>query len=182
MNEFENQEGFYGTGQTAPPKSHVGVIAFLLILVILLLGAVSLLSIWNIKLFHQLEAQQESNAPVAFSMDAAAAEAREQVNQADALSRAAIGISGQDVPGIYQRIYHWPDGVYITATTPEGAARKAGLQPGDIITEFAGVRIQDAQRLQAALQAWMPGQTVQVTFYRDGRIHTVALTLTSAAE
>ena len=53
----------YGTGRTQPRKSHGGLIALLLILVILLSGAVGILGTMNIKLFRQLNAKtQESNA------------------------------------------------------------------------------------------------------------------------
>ena len=52
-------DGVYGTGKTEPPKSHSGIIALLLILVIFLSGIVSLLSFMNIKLFHQLSEQSK---------------------------------------------------------------------------------------------------------------------------
>lgn len=52
-------EGVFGTGKTQPPKSHNGIIALLLILVIFLSGIISLLSFMNIKLFHQLSEQNK---------------------------------------------------------------------------------------------------------------------------
>ena len=61
-------EGVYGTGRTEPPKSHSGIIALLLILVIFLSGIVSLLSFMNIKLFRQLSEQNrqlENKSPMA---------------------------------------------------------------------------------------------------------------------
>ena len=62
-------EGVYGTGNTSPPKSHSGIIALLLILVIFLSGIISVLSFLNIKLFQQLSQQQEVQdpPPMAFS-------------------------------------------------------------------------------------------------------------------
>ncbi len=58
-----NQDEFYDhstyqTGSTHPPKSRGGLIAFLLVLVILLLGAVTILGVMNIKLFRQLEGDE----------------------------------------------------------------------------------------------------------------------------
>jgi len=50
---FESS-GTYQTGSTRPPKSRGGLVAFLLVLVILLLGAVTILGVMNIKLFRQL--------------------------------------------------------------------------------------------------------------------------------
>ena len=54
MNQDE-YEYTYQTGSTQPPRSRGGLIAFLLVLVILLLGAVTLLGFMNIKLFRQLD-------------------------------------------------------------------------------------------------------------------------------
>ena len=63
-------DGVYGTGNTSPPKSHSGIIALLLILVIFLSGIVSLLSFMNIRLFQELSQQAkelEQRAPMSFS-------------------------------------------------------------------------------------------------------------------
>ncbi len=48
-------QGIYETGRTKPPKSHGGLIAILLVLVILLSGIISILSILNVRLFVQLK-------------------------------------------------------------------------------------------------------------------------------
>ena len=54
-NQYPYQStGTYQTGSTQPPKSRGGLIAFLLVTVIVLLGAVTLLGGMNFKLFRQL--------------------------------------------------------------------------------------------------------------------------------
>lgn len=54
-----NQDEYtYQTGSTQPPRSRGGLIAFLLVLVILLLGAVTILGFMNIKLFRQLDTDE----------------------------------------------------------------------------------------------------------------------------
>lgn len=63
------EDGVYGTGNTHPPKSHGGIIALLLIIVIFLSGIVTLLSVMNIRLFHQLSLQEEEVAPLSFTAD-----------------------------------------------------------------------------------------------------------------
>ena len=63
-------DGVYGTGKTEPPKSHSGIIAFLLIVVIFLSGIVSVLSFLNIQLFQQLNEQKKEkpqSAPVSIT-------------------------------------------------------------------------------------------------------------------
>ena len=60
MDEHRNMDrdpwetGVYETGRTRPPKSHGGIIALLLVIVILLGGLVSVLGVMNIRLFAQL--------------------------------------------------------------------------------------------------------------------------------
>ena len=49
------EPGMYETGRTRPPKSHGGLIAILLVVVIFLCGLVSALGVMNIKLFTQLK-------------------------------------------------------------------------------------------------------------------------------
>ena len=51
--------GVYGTGPTQPPKTNSGAFALLLILVIFLCGIITLLSILNVRLFQQLNKQEE---------------------------------------------------------------------------------------------------------------------------
>ena len=59
--------GRYETGRTRPPKSHNGLIAVLLVVVIFLSGLVSFLGLLNVRLFAQLKAlpEKEEN-PVSF--------------------------------------------------------------------------------------------------------------------
>ena len=62
------EPGKYETGRTKPPKSHTGLIAVLLVVVIFLSGLVSFLGVLNVKLFAQLQAlpEQEPEEQVSF--------------------------------------------------------------------------------------------------------------------
>lgn len=61
------EPGMYETGRTRPPKSHGGLIAILLVVVIFLCGLVSALGVVNIKLFAQLkEMSQPEEDPLSF--------------------------------------------------------------------------------------------------------------------
>jgi len=60
----------YRTGSTKPPKSHGGLIAALLVLVILLCGIITILGIVNIRLFRQINYAESANTlPITFSND-----------------------------------------------------------------------------------------------------------------
>ncbi len=71
MNEYDQPDYWdpdsYRTGSTKPPKSHGGILAVLLILVILLGGISSALGILNIRLFSRLERKPTVTGPLAFS-------------------------------------------------------------------------------------------------------------------
>jgi putative serine protease PepD len=69
-------------------------------------------------------------------------------------------------------------GARIAALRGSGtAAAKAGLRPGDVITAFGGRTISSTEELQSAVDAHRPGDTVTVTYRRDGSSHTVRVTL-----
>ena len=53
------EPGLYETGRTRPPKSHGGLIALLLVIVIFLGGLVSVLGILNVRLFAKLQDQPD---------------------------------------------------------------------------------------------------------------------------
>ena len=55
--DFHNDTGTWQTGRTQPPKQNSGLITLLLVLVILLCGISTALSIMNFKLYWQLNVQ-----------------------------------------------------------------------------------------------------------------------------
>ena len=81
----------YGTGRTTPPKSHSGMIAALLIIVILLCSVVSVLGILNIRMFQQLNRQEEEASAIAFAEEA------EDTQEATAATQAVPEPVGGDV-------------------------------------------------------------------------------------
>jgi putative serine protease PepD len=66
--------------------------------------------------------------------------------------------------------------VTVRSNTP---ASKAGLRTGDVITSFGGTDVSSADDLRAAINARKPGDRVSVTYTRNGKSHTVSLTLAS---
>lgn len=59
------QEGYYGTGSTTPPKDRAGVISLILVLFISCSSLISILSLMNIHIFTQPETTQ-LRSPVSF--------------------------------------------------------------------------------------------------------------------
>lgn len=68
-------------------------------------------------------------------------------------------------------------GAAIKELSAGGAAEKAGLQPGDIVTNFAGKPITSSTDLTAQVRALAGGETTQLTYVRGGKSVTVDVML-----
>ncbi len=68
-------------------------------------------------------------------------------------------------------------GAYISEVTQGGAAEKAGLKKGDIVTSFNGVPITDRVDLTAQVRALAAGSTATVVYVRDGKTASTDVTL-----
>ncbi|WP_308117538.1 S1C family serine protease [Streptomyces anatolicus] len=61
--------------------------------------------------------------------------------------------------------------------TPNGPADKAGLKPGDVITKLDDMVIDSGPTLIGQIWTHKPGDTVKITYERDGKERTVDVTL-----
>jgi putative serine protease PepD len=68
-------------------------------------------------------------------------------------------------------------GAVIQSVTSGGAAEKAGLQAGDVVTAFNGLPITDSIDLTAQVRTQPAGGTAQITYTRGGNSKTVDVTL-----
>ncbi|MET8740937.1 trypsin-like peptidase domain-containing protein [Streptomyces sp. NPDC004728] len=87
--------------------------------------------------------------------------------------RAALNITGRTV---VDDNYN-PAGVALVSVTKDGAADKAGLRPGDVITRIDDQPVTTITTLSEALASDKPGQKVTVTYLRDGSEKTAKVTL-----
>lgn len=71
-------------------------------------------------------------------------------------------------------------GAVISAVTAGGPAAKAGLRPGDVVTQVDNQRIDGADALIAAIRSHAPSQQVTLGYRRGGASHSVVVTLGSA--
>jgi putative serine protease PepD len=70
-------------------------------------------------------------------------------------------------------------GAYVSNVVSGSGAADAGLEVGDIITGFDGKSISSASDLLLAVRTKSPGDTVSITFNRDGQDKTVDVVLGS---
>ncbi|WP_231745256.1 MULTISPECIES: S1C family serine protease [Microbulbifer] len=90
-----------------------------------------------------------------------------------------LGIEAQAVNPQLARAFDLgsSNGVIVTAIYNQGPAHQAGLQPGDVITHIDGLPINDGKRGVAAMATLRPGDTVAITYIREGESRTVTATV-----
>ena len=70
-----------------------------------------------------------------------------------------------------------PDGALVAEIVDDSAAEKAGLEPGDVITEVNGRPIQRSGELSTVIGMASPGDKVTLKVWRDKKWHEVSATL-----
>ena len=81
-----------------------------------------------------------------------------------------IGIRSQaDVSTDLAEMYNMPTGVYVSEVVDGGAAQKAGIEKGSIITAINGTSVNSMSALQEQLQYYRVGDKVTLTVAVPGR-------------
>lgn len=83
--------------------------------------------------------------------------------------------------GVYVN-YNAKSGVAIQDIISNTGAQSSGLQSGDIITSVSGTEVNSYIELRRVVTMHKPGETVVVTFLRDGQVQRVNTTLSSIAD
>ena len=92
--------------------------------------------------------------------------------------RGFLGVSVQDVTPALADSFGLKSrgGALVAEVAPESPAAKAGLKEGDVITQFNGEAVTDANRLTFAVTAVAPGTKVELDVLRDGKTEKLAAT------
>ena len=69
------------------------------------------------------------------------------------------------------------NGAVLTTVAEGQPAQKAGLQRGDVITEFSGKPVADSDALVSMVIATRPGTTIPLTVYREGQRKSINITI-----
>jgi Do/DeqQ family serine protease len=68
-------------------------------------------------------------------------------------------------------------GVYVLAVPEDGAAAKAGLKKGDVITKINGNGVTSGLEMSAQIASFKPGDKVKVAYLRSGKEYTADIIL-----
>lgn len=100
----------------------------------------------------------------------------EQILESGEVKRGQIGVSIQDVTPELQEAFQLKNGqlgVLITGVAENSEAAKAGLKAGDVVIAVDGRPTVSAGALRNAVGVRKIGDTVKITFIRDGKEKTV---------
>ena len=101
------------------------------------------------------------------------------------VQRAVLGVQGTDVHSYLDSEkgksenadFGTVSGIYIDKVVDASAAEEAGLEKGDVITEFDGKKVNKMSELQEAIAQHRPGDKVSIVYMRDKKEHKANITL-----
>jgi putative serine protease PepD len=112
---------------------------------------------------------QSGNIGVGFSIPIDQAKTiADQLINGQTPAHAQLGVSVSDSPS---------GGAVIGQVTSGSGAQKAGLQTGDVVVSVDSTQISDADGLIGAVRSHKPGDTINVTYTRNGEQRTAKVTL-----
>ncbi|MDI3309867.1 MAG: trypsin-like peptidase domain-containing protein [Thermoanaerobacterium sp.] len=97
------------------------------------------------------------------------------------VERPMMGVSVQEVTQQDAAQYNIPVGLYIAQVQQGSGADEAGLQAGDVITAVDGTKVETFDSLQSIIAKHKVGDTITVTFWRNGRTLSTKVKLMSSS-
>ena len=170
MNETHYEPQAYQTGPTTPPKSHGGIIAFFLSMVIFICGILSFLSVLKIPVFHLTETEDPDISTFSHS-DTELSMCR--------LQDAPQDIQGKTLSTLCRNYYGLPGGAYITHVSQNSDFYRHGLRSGDILLSLNDITIADFEEFETLLAK--ADRPLRITYYRQGKQHKTTIETTEDA-
>jgi S1-C subfamily serine protease len=141
----------------------------------------------------QIESGSGDNAGVGFAIPSNTVKTiASQLISTGNVQHAYLGVSIATIPDSVAARLGIPAGVELTDVRSGTPAAQAGLQPatatrtvsgqdyptgGDVVTAIDGHAVADATALEAAIDSKRPGDSISITYVRDGKTKTVDVKL-----
>jgi S1-C subfamily serine protease len=123
----------------------------------------------------QIKSGSGSNSGVGFAVPVSTVKfVVPQIQNGGKVERAYLGVRNGDTQDL--------SGAVVGGVVPGGPAQKAGLQPGDKITEIDGREIRSSDDVSSAVAARKPGEQAKVTVQRGGDRRTLTVDLGTRPE
>jgi len=97
------------------------------------------------------------------------------------VQRAFLGVDIQDVDSELAKKEDLASiaGVFVRGVNDRSAAKAAGIEKGDVISQINGVGVNSASELIGQVARYRPGDKIKVSYIRDGKTSTVSVVLKS---
>lgn len=88
------------------------------------------------------------------------------------VQRAFIGINIKNITEELAKEKEINDlnGIYVSGLAPNGSAKEAGIEEGDIVKKIEGLIVRNVNELQAKVGEYRPGDKITVTILRNGEL------------
>jgi serine protease Do len=128
----------------------------------------------------QIKSSSRGNEGVGFTVPInLARHVMERLISGGKVARGYLGVHMQDVDADLAPFFNLPgqNGVLVDDVMPGAPAEKAGIKPGDFVTEFNGKKVDDGNSLQLAISECAPGSDAAMKLIRSGVVTNVAVKL-----
>jgi serine protease Do len=109
---------------------------------------------------------------------------KDQIAQYGKVEHGRLGVTIQEVSPALAESFGMPkaEGALVGSLQNDGAAAKAGVEPGDVILKLDGKPIRRSAELPPIVAALKPGTTAKLEVWRDGKAKEIAVTVGTFAD
>jgi putative serine protease PepD len=105
----------------------------------------------------------------------------EQIIATGTVTYPYFGIAVAPIPPAAAEELKVPGGLYVLSVVAGGPSAQAGIEPGDVIVEVNGHTATSVDVLTQTVMTKKAGESVPVTYIRDGQTHKTTVTLQTPA-
>ena len=87
--------------------------------------------------------------------------------------RGWLGVGITDLTEETKKATKAEEGIFVTEVRAGSPADEGGIEPGDVITEYNGQKLTEADELSKVVAATEPGTTAQMKLIREGKAQTI---------
>ena len=125
------------------------------------------------------DARQQGNIGIGFAIPSNTVRELLPQLRSGKVTRGRIGVAVRPVPpeAVDEFGLTNSDGALIVTVSPNSAASRAGMEPGDVVIAYNGQPVEDQEALVQAVVATRPGTTVPIQVVRSGEAVTLSITI-----
>lgn len=125
-----------------------------------------------------IESPVEASAGVGFAIPSGMAQTiMNALITSGKVTRGYLGIAPEDLTPALQTVYGQKSGAFVRDVKLDSPAGKAGLEAGDIVTDYNGKPVSSEVSLREAISTTLPGKTIALRYVREGLPGVASVTL-----